>query len=126
MLKPEKLTDEQIELCRCKTCPTYTINKLSGDPFCTHGTTKKAKALKLHNGCDCQSCEARRNVQFNVPIFDGVMFCMLEDGKHYPGAFEEHDDIGEESKDAPKKVEITTTPAGADAGAIKLDTPKKE
>lgn len=46
---------------------------------------------------------------------------MLEDGKHTPGAFEEGNKVGEASKDAPNKVEVEVTPAGADAGAIELE-----
>ena len=117
------LTKEQEEQCRCPTCSTLTLNKLTGAPFCAKGTSKKAMGLKLHNGCSCIGCQMRKKHDI---VCRGVLYCMLEDGKHTPGAFEEGNKVGEASKDAPDKVEIVTTPAGADAGAIEPDMPKKE
>jgi len=78
--------------------------------------SKKAKKVKLHLGCWCANCTIRHDMT------DGMLFCLLKDGKHYPLAFEEPREDSEKVVYASlKDVKLTLGPAGSKTEAIEIE-----
>jgi hypothetical protein len=45
--------EENVKLCACPICPTYTASNFTSNIFCARG---KASEKVIASGCDCPKC----------------------------------------------------------------------